>query len=161
MQKTIDEQRLIDDILRCSKETDGYLSNEDYRNLGSYSSKTLANRFGSWSNAKERAGLETRTANGWQPESIKTRKEKHQYLRQIREELGCVVCELSPKYPAIEFHHLPRYNKDKAISRMVSEHKSWKDIKEELRKCVTLCSNCHREIHAGVTTPPWSQNDGD
>jgi hypothetical protein len=25
---------------------------------------------------------------------------------------------------------------------------------EELRKCVCLCSNCHREVHAGITNIP-------
>jgi hypothetical protein len=29
-------------------------------------------------------------------------------------------------------------------------------LRAEIRKCVLLCSNCHAEVEAGVTTLPYS-----
>lgn len=43
-----------------------------------------------------------------------------------------------------EFHH--RYGKDFSIGTV--HNRSWKSFKEELDKCVLLCSICHREQHA-------------
>ena len=31
---------------------------------------------------------------------------------------------------------------------------SWKDYKAEALKCTLVCSNCHREIHEGITECP-------
>ena len=43
------------------------------------------------------------------------------------------------------FHHLDPREKDFAISSKLS----WTVVVEELKKCVLLCSNCHREAHDG------------
>ena len=47
---------------------------------------------------------------------------------------------------ALEFHHLG--NKEFAISS--GNTKSWEKIKKEIDKCLLLCSNCHKEVHAGI-----------
>jgi Kef-type K+ transport system membrane component KefB len=31
--------------------------------------------------------------------------------------------------------------------------RSWEKTKQELEKCILVCSNCHREIHAGLLQP--------
>ncbi len=36
----------------------------------------------------------------------------------------------------------------------IASPKAWSKIVEELRKCVLLCSNCHKEIHNGITQVP-------
>ncbi len=72
----------------------------------------------------------------------------------------CQVCGYD-KYPgALDLHHL-RDKKfgigDKGYTR------SWEKIKEELDKCLLVCSNCHREIEAGVTQLPkeiWVEKSG-
>jgi predicted HNH restriction endonuclease len=46
---------------------------------------------------------------------------------------------------AIEFHHIRR-DKEQTISDI---QKSLKKVKVEIAKCIIVCSNCHREIHAG------------
>jgi hypothetical protein len=48
-----------------------------------------------------------------------------------------------------EFHHWDAHEKKFGISRD-GMSRPWEAIAEELRKCVMLCANCHREIHAGV-----------
>lgn len=44
-----------------------------------------------------------------------------------------------------QFHHKNPALKDFQISQAI--HKPWKIVKEELDKCIVLCSNCHDEIH--------------
>lgn len=49
---------------------------------------------------------------------------------------------------ALEFHHKDG-EKDFGIAAK-GHTKSWERIKEELDKCVLVCSNCHKEIHGDV-----------
>jgi hypothetical protein len=48
-----------------------------------------------------------------------------------------------------EFHHTDAKTKDFGISED-GILRSWASIVAELAKCVLLCANCHREVHAGV-----------
>lgn len=62
----------------------------------------------------------------------------------------CKSCGYSKYLGALEFHHLDPTQKDFALSHA----KAWKfndRIKKELDKCVLLCSNCHKEVEAGVS----------
>lgn len=63
---------------------------------------------------------------------------------------SCVVCGESE--PAcLDWHHLDTETKVVSISRMKSSSTySQQRVLEELEKCVLLCANCHRKIHAGV-----------
>lgn len=67
---------------------------------------------------------------------------------------GCSVCGYSKCHAAIEFHHLDPTEKEVALSKMMAHPSGWPKIVEEMSKCVALCSNCHREVHAGVTEVP-------
>ena len=49
-------------------------------------------------------------------------------------------------------HHVE--DKDYTIADLVSRAKSVDKLQAELRKCVVLCANCHRIVHAGDQTPP-------
>jgi hypothetical protein len=53
---------------------------------------------------------------------------------------------------ALEFHHLNAARKDFGISSQ-GHTRSWSKIREELDKCVLLCANCHREVHARLQLP--------
>jgi len=67
------------------------------------------------------------------------------WLLNFKKELKCNQCGL--KHPAIiDFHHKEK-NKEKAISQMVCDGYSISRIKQEIKKCDILCSNCHRIIH--------------
>lgn len=62
----------------------------------------------------------------------------------------CLVCGYSRCLDALDFHHVDESTKLFDISG--SHCRAWLVIKEELDKCVLLCSNCHRELHAGFVT---------
>ena len=52
--------------------------------------------------------------------------------------------------PAIfEFHHRDAASKEYGISQAGFPYR-WERVLPELGKCVMLCANCHREVHAGV-----------
>jgi hypothetical protein len=59
----------------------------------------------------------------------------------------CGICGYDNCPQALEFHHLNPHEKEITLSKMTAGPKKWKTIVNELRKCVMVCSNCHREIH--------------
>lgn len=61
----------------------------------------------------------------------------------------CECCGYNKCIEALEFHHLDPEEKDFNISDRDIKL-DWDNIKEELDKCILTCSNCHREIHAGI-----------
>lgn len=60
---------------------------------------------------------------------------------------SCQSCGYNKCLEALEFHHLDPNQKDFAISQY-GHCRSWERVQKELDKCVMLCANCHREIHA-------------
>lgn len=59
----------------------------------------------------------------------------------------CKICGYDKCQKALEFHHINPFEKEIEISRSIH---SWEKTKEELKKCICVCSNCHREIHDGL-----------
>jgi len=64
----------------------------------------------------------------------------------------CSICNYNRCIDALEFHHNSSSGKDFSISDK-GYTRSWNRVKEELDKCVILCANCHREIHASSAAP--------
>jgi len=62
------------------------------------------------------------------------------------------VCGYGRYQGALEFHHLDTSKKDFGLSTK-GLTRSWEKTKRELEKCILVCSNCHKEIHAGLTQP--------
>jgi hypothetical protein len=63
---------------------------------------------------------------------------------------GCGICGYN-RYPgSLVFHHINPEEKDFAFGRFRSL--GWNRIVLEVRKCVMLCSNCHGEVHAGLSS---------
>jgi predicted HNH restriction endonuclease len=60
----------------------------------------------------------------------------------------CRLCGYQECPEALEFHHLDDTGKDFSISDK-GHSRSWARVKAEIAKCVLLCANCHREVHAG------------
>ena len=59
----------------------------------------------------------------------------------------CQCCGYSKCIEALEFHHLDPNIKSFTIS---GKSKSFNSLKNEVDKCILVCSNCHKEIHAGL-----------
>jgi len=59
----------------------------------------------------------------------------------------CEQCGYDRCIEALEFHHTDSSKKDFNVSQR-GYTRSWKRVMEEIGKCIMLCANCHREIHA-------------
>ena len=72
-------------------------------------------------------------------------QKRQNLLRVARELLGnkCSICGYNKCNAALEFHHT---TKDKEFN-IAGARFGWKKLKDEINKCILLCSNCHREHH--------------
>ncbi|MBU1784514.1 MAG: hypothetical protein KKG95_04155 [Candidatus Omnitrophica bacterium] len=59
----------------------------------------------------------------------------------------CEKCGYNKCIEALEFHHLYDQQKEFGISSK-GYTRSWIKVKAEIDKCILVCANCHREIHA-------------
>ena len=59
----------------------------------------------------------------------------------------CELCGYDKCGAALDFHHIDPNTKFKAVAHLSYNLKL---MIEEAKKCVMVCSNCHREIHAGI-----------
>lgn len=60
----------------------------------------------------------------------------------------CCKCGYDKCVDALEFHH--ENQDDKEFKLGSGNTMSWKDYKSEAMKCILVCSNCHKEIHAKI-----------
>ena len=68
------------------------------------------------------------------------------FLAKIKEVRGgkCIRCGYDKCLKALEFHHVDPNKKDFTIS---NDHFKLLDAVEESKKCILICSNCHKEFH--------------
>jgi hypothetical protein len=74
--------------------------------------------------------------------------------RRLVEEFGgeCAICGFDQPV-SLEFHHLDRETKEFGFAaRGIT--RSYASLREEAKKCVLLCSNCHAQVEAGILRPP-------
>jgi hypothetical protein len=79
----------------------------------------------------------------------KYRARNIEFVKRVCRIYGCQICGYKRCSDALCFHHLNPENKTAHISKLVRTS-SLKIIKEEIRKCILLCQNCHSEVHAGM-----------
>lgn len=58
----------------------------------------------------------------------------------------CTTCGYDKCLEALEWHHLDETKKEFSIRDLQDVSKA--RLEKELEKCVLLCANCHREVHA-------------
>lgn len=71
------------------------------------------------------------------------KKESRQKVNEYLYSHPCVDCKEN-NIIVLDFDHRDRKKKHKAVSAMLTTGYSWKRIFEEIKKCDTRCSNCHR-----------------
>ena len=60
----------------------------------------------------------------------------------------CAICGYDRCSEALDFHHIDEDSKNFTISDRNLPTGEWPLIQKELDKCILVCANCHREIHA-------------
>lgn len=58
----------------------------------------------------------------------------------------CVLCGYNRSLPGLEIHHINKDEKEFSFSDY-RNYKNWDKLLNELKKCILLCSVCHKEIH--------------
>ncbi len=87
------------------------------------------------------------------------RRRRKQLRQKAIEHKGgkCQICGYSRCAEALEFHHRKDVSKSFGISHK-GYTRSWQAVKTEIEKCILVCANCHREIHAGVAAFPSNRD---
>lgn len=80
------------------------------------------------------------------------KRRRHKIKEALVEYKGgkCEICGYNKCIAALDFHHINPKKKDFNIAQTTS-YKNMNILKSEIDKCILVCANCHREIHAGLT----------
>lgn len=70
-------------------------------------------------------------------------------FRILKSERGCLECgEKDPR--CLDWHHVDPKDKLGSVREMAWLGWALDRIMDEIKKCIVLCSNCHRKHHCGV-----------
>jgi len=61
----------------------------------------------------------------------------------------CIICGYDKHLGSLHFHHLDPKEKEFGFGKM-NKNESVQSIQDELKKCILLCANCHKETHDGL-----------
>ena len=75
----------------------------------------------------------------------KRQQEQTEWLYSLKNQ--CLICGESESV-CLDFHHKDPSEKDFTIGKHRNMSKD--RLLKEIKKCVCVCSNCHRKIHAGI-----------
>ena len=73
-------------------------------------------------------------------------QEKKNIVQEIKSSCSCAKCGESRGY-VLDFHHINPSEKDNTIARLTSNNYKLEKVYDEIKKCIVLCANCHREFH--------------
>ena len=71
------------------------------------------------------------------------------HLMALKKESGCIRCG-ERDASCLDYHHVDPTQKVFHLGDV--RGRSLKEIDEEIKKCVVVCANCHRKLHAGLFT---------
>lgn len=78
--------------------------------------------------------------------AARKRRQLYDLVNSIKEETGCALCDEGDPC-CLDFHHV-NDDKDREVAYLVVA-KNLTRLIREINKCVCVCANCHRKIHAG------------
>lgn len=85
-----------------------------------------------------------------------TKEQKQQPYILVKQELvkaarakGCCKCG-EMELCVLDFHHVDPKTKEYRVASIIRGRESLKRLRAELEKCIVVCANCHRKIHAGL-----------
>lgn len=81
------------------------------------------------------------------PQILDRRRKLLERNSELKSSMGCKVCG-ERAAPCLEWHHLDPTIKEGEPTILATS--SWNKFLEEIKKCVVLCSNCHKKLHAGL-----------
>lgn len=67
-----------------------------------------------------------------------------EFIKALKLDLGCSICGYSKCSKALEWHHI---GDDKEGEPSVLSKLNITKYLNEIKKCILVCANCHREIH--------------
>jgi hypothetical protein len=77
------------------------------------------------------------------------RKKLKKWLMEYKDPLSCLFCKESENV-CLDFHHKDPNTKVSEVSELLNSFRPMRVVLAEIKKCVIICSNCHRKVHAGV-----------
>lgn len=92
----------------------------------------------------------SRYRNNTDSHKTKVKEWKISYRKKLKSIINtykkeCCIC-YEDFNQALDFHHINE--KNISVGRACAKLKSESIIVEEIKKCIVLCSNCHRKYHA-------------
>ena len=98
----------------------------------------------------------------WRKKNLKqsaeiARTHRTQTKQRLVNEFGgkCRICGFNKSIAALEFHHLDPAQKE---TQVMEGNPTFKRAFEEAKKCILVCSNCHRMIHHNNLEIPKETN---
>lgn len=79
------------------------------------------------------------------------KKSYKETLNSVKEKFNCFNCDCNIGI-CLDFHHIDELSKHDNVSYF-AQCKSIQKIYNEILKCIVVCANCHRMIHAGLLEP--------
>lgn len=79
---------------------------------------------------------------GYITKFYQTRKQRIVYVMGGK----CALCGYKKNIQALEMHHIDPTEKEFTFSN-TKEYHNWEELSKEMKKCILLCANCHREVH--------------
>lgn len=91
----------------------------------------------------------TNNKESYQARKRKQREERYIWYNEIMSTKSCIKCSESA-IECLDWHHTNPSTKRQEVPRLLHDFRSLNEVLEEMNKCVILCANCHRKLHAGT-----------